>query len=96
MQQQALLGNTVVSTALDDEKVTMLFAWISRAFAGDARYGNLMLAFACIFGEHEPGSPYQQLVDVAMKKLDQDEDKPVAAHGSSNSQAHACCACVCR
>jgi uncharacterized membrane protein (UPF0182 family) len=32
-----------VTAQLDDEKITSLFAWVSRAFAGDERYGNLML-----------------------------------------------------
>lgn len=30
-----------VSAVLDDRKVEALFAWLSRAFAGDARYNNL-------------------------------------------------------
>ena len=76
-QQKAILGEVVVSTALDDEKVKQLFAWISRAFAGDMQYNNLMLAFACIFGEHEPTTPYAQLVDNAMRELDPDEEKPL-------------------
>ena len=58
----------MVSASLDDDKVTKLFAWISRAFDGDARYGNLMLAFACIFGSHEPGSQYAALVKHALKR----------------------------
>ena len=38
------------ATLLDDERVEKLFAWLCRAFAGDARYGNLMLAFGAVFG----------------------------------------------
>jgi hypothetical protein len=34
---------------IDDSKVEALFAWISRAFAGEERYNNLMLAFQAIF-----------------------------------------------
>jgi CYTH domain-containing protein len=46
LQQRAILGDVVVPTTLDDDKTTKLFAWISRAFAGDQRYNNLMLACA--------------------------------------------------
>ena len=46
LQQRAILGDVVVVVTLDDDKTTKLFAWISRAFAGDQRYNNLMLACA--------------------------------------------------
>ena len=67
----------VVSATLDEQKVEQLFAWISRAFEGDARYNNLMLAFAAIFGEHEPGSAYSRLVDDAMEQRPSDPAEPV-------------------
>ena len=41
-----------VKAELDDEKTRRLFAWLACAFCGDARYNNLMLAFASIFAEH--------------------------------------------
>jgi hypothetical protein len=40
-----------IDATLDDEKVTALFAWVSRAFAGEREYNNLMLAIASIFGD---------------------------------------------
>lgn len=43
-----------LDTTLDDEKITALFAWISRAFDGDERYNNLMLAVAAVFGKNLP------------------------------------------
>ena len=57
-----------MSISLDDAKVVQLWAWISAAFEGDDRFNNLMLAFAAIFGEHPPGSPYSDLVDEAMSR----------------------------
>ena len=59
----------IVSTDINDEKVEKLFAWLSRAFAGEKRYNNLMLAFAAIFGDHEKNSPYTALVDGALAQL---------------------------
>ena len=61
-QQQEI----VVSAVLDDERVEKLFAWICRAFDGDARYNNLMMAFAAIFGEHDDDSAYTKLVNDAL------------------------------
>lgn len=65
-----------MSAVLDDAKVEALFAWLSRAFAGDDRYNNLMLAFACIFGDHADDSPYAALVDGALAQL-APEEQPV-------------------
>ena len=36
---------------LDDEKVEKLWAWLCRAFVGDRRYNNLILAFGAVFGD---------------------------------------------
>ena len=36
--------SVTIETKLTDEKVKELFAWVSRAFAGDEEYNNLMLA----------------------------------------------------
>ena len=74
--QQQREREVIVSTVLDDRKVEQLFAWVSRAFAGDDRYNNLMLAFACIFGDHAPGTPYAKLVENAMVQLVGDEELP--------------------
>ncbi len=39
---------------LTEERIKSLFAWVSRAFAGDDDYNNLMLAMAAIFGTNLP------------------------------------------
>lgn len=61
---------------LDDDKVTALFAWICRAFDGDDRYNNLMLAIAAIFGNLPENSPPVQMVQRALEQLPP-EDKLV-------------------
>jgi len=59
---------------LDDEKVRKLFAWISRAFEGDARYNNLMLAIASVFGDLPEDSQPVQMAKEALKSLPEDEE----------------------
>ena len=59
---------------LDDEKITKLFAWLSRAFAGDSRYNNLMLALAAIFGNLPSDSVPVKMVQTAMISLPHEED----------------------
>ena len=61
------------SIQFDSTKIDSLWAWISQAFAGDLRYNNLMLAFSCIFGEHEQGSEAEILVRTARENCDMDE-----------------------
>ena len=39
---------------LTEERMKSLFAWVSRAFAGDDEYNNLMFAMAAIFGTNLP------------------------------------------
>ena len=65
-QQQVSLS--VDKLQLDDTTVEQLFAWLNMAFAGDARYNNLMLAFASIFGDHPKDSPYHALIAEAMAR----------------------------
>ena len=67
----------MVEANLDDQRVKQLFAWLTRAFAGDGRYNNLMLAFAAIFGTHAPGTPYAELVDNALSQLPDGDDIPI-------------------
>jgi hypothetical protein len=62
-----------IDTTLDDEKVTSLFAWLSRAFAGDPAYNNLMLAIAAIFGDLAEDSVPVQMVAQALKELPPEE-----------------------
>jgi hypothetical protein len=67
--------NVELEATLDDEKVTKLFAWVSRAFAGDQRYNDLMLALAAAFGTVPQLQP---MLDEAMEYL-ADEHEPVGA-----------------
>jgi hypothetical protein len=65
--------------SLDDEKVTKLFAWISRAFAGDDRYNDLMTALAAVFPAVFVNVPdLKALMDDAMARLP-DENEAVGA-----------------
>ena len=57
-----------VSTKLDDERVKRLFAWLNRAFAGDARYNNLMLAFAAVYGDVTQHSLYSNTLTDMTKR----------------------------
>ena len=61
---------------LDDERVASLFAWLSRAFAGEQEYNNLMLAIAAIFGNLPEDSQPIQMAERALKFLPP-EEKPV-------------------
>jgi hypothetical protein len=65
-----------IETTVDDEKVTSLFAWVSRAFAGEPEYNNLMLAVAAIFGKLPEDSMLIQMLKDAREKLPL-EEKPV-------------------
>jgi len=74
LQQRELQLNAV----LDDQRCTKLFAWISMAFAGDRRYGNLMLAFASIFGDDEEVlATYGPLVENALAQLPASDEQPM-------------------
>lgn len=64
-----------IQETLDDEKVTKLFAWVSRAFAGDQRYNDLMLALAAVFGNV---AELEDMLDEAMLYL-AEEDEPAGA-----------------
>lgn len=64
----------VVAAELDDAKVEKLYAWVCRAFAGDRRYNNLMLAFAAIFAPDPQASPYASLVDDALSLLPAEDE----------------------
>jgi hypothetical protein len=73
MSQQQTIA---VDTTLNDERATALFAWISRAFAGDDdRYNNLMLAVAAIFGTNLPqDSQLKSMLREAISLLPSDEE----------------------
>lgn len=63
-----------VETKLTDERATALFAWVSRAFAGDDEYNDLMLAIAAIFGNLPEKSKPKQMVRDAMELLPGEEE----------------------
>ena len=64
-----------LETDLDDDKITQLYAWVSRALAGDPRYGNLMYAMAAVFGSNlDDDSPLTLLLNEAMKKIPEEEE----------------------
>lgn len=65
-----------LDSTLDDEKIASLFAWLSRAFAGEPEYNNLMLAIAAIFGNLPESSQPVQMAKEALKLLPP-EEKPV-------------------
>jgi len=65
-----------LDSQLDDEKVASLFAWVSRAFAGEPEYNNLMLAVAAIFGNLPKTSAPVQMAESALKLLPP-EEKPI-------------------
>ena len=64
-----------LETELDDDKTTQLYAWVSRALAGDPRYGNLMYAIAAVFGSNlDDDSPLILLLNEAMKNIPDEEE----------------------
>ena len=62
----------LLSPYLEERKVEALFGWVSRAFAGDERYNNLMVAFAAIFGED---AKYASMVEQAVASLPGESDE---------------------
>jgi len=69
-QQTVILDST-----LTDERVSSLFAWISRAFAGDSRYDNMLLALCAIFGSNlPPNSQPLKLAQEANKFMPSEEE----------------------
>mmetsp|Transcript_46782 Transcript_46782/g.69202 ORF Transcript_46782/g.69202 Transcript_46782/m.69202 type:complete len:355 (-) Transcript_46782:320-1384(-) len=70
-------GGVQLEASLDDEKVKSLFAWISRAIAGESRYDDLMIAMAAIFGNLPEESEPIQMLQNALTKLPVEEDEPI-------------------
>lgn len=74
---------------LDADKVTALFAWVSRAFDGDERYNNLMLALAVIFGNLPPHSAPMVMLEEALQLLPPDNEQlmgePFSLHERESS-----------
>jgi hypothetical protein len=46
--------SVILDSTLTEERVTSLFAWVSRAFDGEDEYNNLMLGLAAVFGTNLP------------------------------------------
>jgi hypothetical protein len=64
-----------IDATLDDAKVTALFAWVSRAFDGDERYNNLMLAIAAVFGNLPTDSAPVVMLQEALELLPANEEE---------------------
>jgi hypothetical protein len=64
---------------LTDERAAALFAWVSRAFAGEPEYNDLYLAIVAIFGNLPKQSEPVKMAQEALKQLPQDEEKTVGA-----------------
>jgi hypothetical protein len=62
-----------LDSQLSDERVATLFAWVSRAFAGEPEYNNLMLAIAAIFGNLPENSQPVEMAKEALKSLPPEE-----------------------
>jgi hypothetical protein len=62
-----------LDSQLNDERVATLFAWVSRAFAGEPEYNNLMLAIAAIFGNLPDNSQPVEMAKKALKLLPPEE-----------------------
>jgi hypothetical protein len=72
--------SVILDPHLTDERIKSLFAWISRAFAGDDAYNNLMLAMAAIFGMNLPlDSEPLLMVERANKLLPTDQEYAMGA-----------------
>jgi len=63
-----------LDVTLDDAKVSALFAWVSRAFAGDERYNNLVLAIVAVFGNLPADSDPMLLLEAAKELAPAEED----------------------
>lgn len=68
-----------VETKLNDERTAALFAWVSRAFAGDPEYNDLYLAIVVIFGNLSKDSEPMKMAERALEQLPKDEEETVGA-----------------
>lgn len=72
-QQSVLLDST-----LTPERVRNLFGWVSRAFAGEPAYNNLMYGMAAVFGTNLPAeSPLLRMAEDANSQLPASEEAPM-------------------
>ncbi|GMH69957.1 hypothetical protein TrST_g14137 [Triparma strigata] len=63
-------------TIFTPTKITELYAWVIRAFAGDPAYNDLMLAFAALFSPRPPAHAVS-LLESALEALPSDSDAPL-------------------
>jgi hypothetical protein len=66
--------SVTLDSTLTDEKVASLFAWIAKAFSGDMRYNNLMIAIAAVFGELDDNHELRKMVEEARETLPAEEE----------------------
>uniref|UniRef100_A0A7S4M987 Uncharacterized protein n=1 Tax=Odontella aurita TaxID=265563 RepID=A0A7S4M987_9STRA len=66
--------SVTVEADLTDDKVTALFAWVTRAFAGDKRYNDLMIALVAIFGNVPEDSMPAKMAADALADLPPEEE----------------------
>ncbi len=67
--------SVLLDPTLDDERVASVFGWLSRAFAGEIEYDNLMLGMAAIFGTNLPlDSEPIKMVERANSMLPDEEE----------------------
>ncbi|KAL3911236.1 MAG: hypothetical protein SGILL_007360 [Bacillariaceae sp.] len=67
----------MINAELTDERITSLFAWVSRAFRGDPEYNNLMLAIAAIWGNLPEESLPVKMAEKARESMLHDEEELV-------------------
>jgi len=68
-----------VETKLNDERAAALFAWVSRAFAGEPEFNDLYLAIVAIFGNLPEDSEPMIMAQKALERLPKDEEETVGA-----------------
>ena len=60
----------------NDDPIRCLFAWITRAIAGDERYDDIGVALSTIFGRPPRDSEQYSMLSEAMSLLPNNEDQP--------------------
>lgn len=65
----------VLTPELTDKRVTELFAWVSRAFAGEDAYNDLSLALVATFGNLPEDSQPREMVRKALEQVPDEEAK---------------------
>jgi len=69
--------SVLIDSELTEEKIRSLFAWISRAFAGEPEYNNLILAIVSIFGtitDDKVQATVDQMIQQALSKCPEEDE----------------------